>query len=46
MNRVTEEILKGYALKDTQVTEESLEGYALKDMPVNGLRRKVSKVTC
>ena len=46
MNGVIEKILKGYALKYTRVTEESLEGYALKDTPVNGLQRKVLKVTC
>ena len=45
VNGVTEEILEGYALKDTRVTEESLEGYVLMDTSVNRLQRKVSKVT-
>ena len=41
---VTEESLKGYALKDTQVAQKSLEGYTLKDTLVNVLQRKDTPV--
>ena len=45
VNRVTEEILEGYALMGTRATEVSLKGYALEGTPVNELQRKASRVT-
>ena len=44
VNRVTDEIIEAYSLKDTLVTEESLEGYALENTTLNELQRKDTPV--